>query len=77
MPRQYDVCWTKTAERDLEVIIDYIACDSAGHAQRILEKLRRASATQSATPLQGRVVPELLLEGTGYAIPEFQLAWSS
>jgi plasmid stabilization system protein ParE len=63
MPRRYDVRWTKTAEQDLEAIIDYIARDSNNAALRILTRLRDATETLSSTPHRGRVVPELSAHG--------------
>lgn len=63
MPRRYSVRWARTAEQDLEAIVDYIARDSIDTALRILAKLRDSAATLSSTPHRGRVVPELLAHG--------------
>jgi len=63
MPRSYRVCWTMTAERDLEAIIEYIARESKDTARRILKKLRDAAGTLSSRPHRGRVVPELSEQG--------------
>lgn len=79
MPRRYDVRWARTAEQDLEAIVDYIARDSASAALLILGKLRDAAATLSSTPHRGRVVPELQAQGiTAYhelIVPPWRLIY--
>jgi toxin ParE1/3/4 len=63
MPRKFAVSWTKTAERDFEAIIDYIALDSIDEALKILGKLRDGAATLASMPERGRLVPELHAQG--------------
>lgn len=57
--RQYEVGWSRSAETDLEVIVDYVAADNPGAARRILREIDRKAATLAALPERGRVVPEL------------------
>lgn len=40
MTKQYKVIWPRTAERDLESILDYIAKDSPINAKKVFIKLR-------------------------------------
>mgnify|MGYP001550016623 CR=1 FL=1 len=59
MTKQYKVIWSRTAERDLESIIDYIAEDSPLNAKRILTKIKKRSSVLYSYPARGRIVPEL------------------
>lgn len=63
MPHKFAVRWAKTAEQDLESIVDYIALDSIDEALRILAKLRAEAAALVSMPRRGRVVPELQAQG--------------
>lgn len=57
------VRWTDTAEKDLEVILDFIAEDSIDEALNILEKLRERASSLYSMPERGRIVPELKEQG--------------
>ena len=59
MKKQYKVVWSRTAERDLESIIDYIAKDSPLNAKRVLTKIKKKSSILNSYPVRGRIVPEL------------------
>jgi toxin ParE1/3/4 len=60
---KFHVFWTKTAERDLEQIIDYIARDSEGKALDILHAIRSKASNLKTMPERGRIVPELKAHG--------------
>lgn len=51
--------WTDRARRDLLAIGRYIAQDNPSTARRWVERLRERARQAAATPLAGRVVPEL------------------
>ena len=55
----YTVIWSKTAERDLERIIEFIAIDSPANALKILTKIKKKSASLFSFPERGRIVLEL------------------
>jgi toxin ParE1/3/4 len=57
------VVWTKTAEADLECIVDFIADDSIDAALAVFARIRERAATLNNFPDKGRVVPELHLHG--------------
>lgn len=60
MTNKYKVIWSKTAEKDLERIIEYyIAMDSVSNAKKILSKLKQQSSQLTAYPERGRIIPEL------------------
>jgi toxin ParE1/3/4 len=63
MPRKHEVRWAKTAEQDLEAIVNYIARDSIEGALKILTKLRDGAETLLSMPQKGRLVRELLAQG--------------
>jgi addiction module RelE/StbE family toxin len=60
---KFHVFWTKTAERDLEQIVDYIARDSESKALDILHALRSKASNLKTMPERGRIVPELKAHG--------------
>lgn len=57
------VAWTKTAEADLECIVDFIADDSIDAALAVFARIRERAATLNNFPNKGRVVPELHQHG--------------
>lgn len=59
MTKQFEVIWSRTAELDLESIIDYIAEDSPLTAIKILHKIKQKSDQLYSYPTRGRIVPEL------------------
>ena len=59
MIKKYKVIWSRTAEHDLESIIDYIAEDSPLNAKRVLTKIKSKSSVLYSYPARGRIVPEL------------------
>ncbi|MDO8446720.1 MAG: type II toxin-antitoxin system RelE/ParE family toxin [Deltaproteobacteria bacterium] len=63
MNRKYTVRWTDTAEKDLEVILDFIADKSIDEALNILERLRERAKNLYSMPERGRIVPELKEQG--------------
>ena len=63
MNRKYTVRLTDTAEKDLEIILDFIAEESIDEALNILEKLRERAANLYSMPERGRIVPELKEQG--------------
>ena len=63
MNRKYTVRWTDTAEKDLKIILDFIAEESIDEALNILERLRERAANLYSMPEHGRIVPELKEQG--------------
>lgn len=63
MSVNYTVRWTDTAEKDLEVILDFIAEENIDEALNILERLRDRAASLYSMPERGRIVPELKEQG--------------
>ncbi|MEI6702886.1 MAG: type II toxin-antitoxin system RelE/ParE family toxin [Deltaproteobacteria bacterium] len=57
------VAWTRTAEEDLEGIVDFIADDSVDAALAVFARIRERAATLNIFPDKGRVVPELFQHG--------------
>ena len=55
----FQVVWTRTAEADLEGIVDFIADDSVDAALAVFTRIRERAATLKNFPDKGRVVPEL------------------
>jgi toxin ParE1/3/4 len=60
---KFQVAWTKTAERDLEHIVDYIARDSEDKALDVLHAIRSKASNLKTMPERGRIVPELKAQG--------------
>lgn len=52
------VFWTDTAVQHLSAIYAYIAQNSPGYAQRLIDRLTRRSEQIAKFPLSGRTVPE-------------------
>ncbi len=63
MSKLYQVLWASVAESDLAGIVLYIAEESPGAAKRVLARIKTRTAKLAKSPLQGRVVPELLGQG--------------
>ncbi|MBI4027936.1 MAG: type II toxin-antitoxin system RelE/ParE family toxin [Verrucomicrobia bacterium] len=61
--RHYEVCWSRSAETDLEAVIDYIGENNPAVAPRILQELRRKVGALCVFPERGRIVPELKAQG--------------
>jgi toxin ParE1/3/4 len=57
--RPLEIQWTDRALNDLRAIGDYIARDSPAAAERWVGTLIAAVEAAAATPLAGRIVPEL------------------
>jgi plasmid stabilization system protein ParE len=57
------IVWTKTAEADLEYIVDFIADDSIDAALAVFARICERAATLTNFPNKGRVVPELHQHG--------------
>jgi len=56
---KFNVLWTRTAEQDLESIIEYMARDSVDSALKTLQALRSKASNLATLPDRGRVVPEM------------------
>jgi plasmid stabilization system protein ParE len=54
--------WSRRATRDLIAIGDFIATDKPLAARRWVERLRARAVRATASPLGGRIVPELQRE---------------
>ncbi len=59
MTNHFKVVWSKTAEFDLECIIDYVAEDSISNALNILSRIKSKTSVLVTYPNRGRIVPEL------------------
>jgi toxin ParE1/3/4 len=57
------VLWAAVAEKDLLGMLLYIADESPRNALKIMNKIRNRTAKLKQSPMQGRVVPELLSQG--------------
>jgi toxin ParE1/3/4 len=53
------VAWTAVAEADLAAIVESVAEESPAAAMRLLTAIEERASTLRASPLRGRVVPEL------------------
>jgi addiction module RelE/StbE family toxin len=63
MSSRFEVVWAEAAARDLEELVDYIARDSEGDAEKIFNRLRARAESLSLSPSRGRFVPELRAYG--------------
>ncbi|RUM64769.1 MAG: plasmid stabilization protein [Sulfurospirillum sp.] len=57
--KKFEVIWTKKAELDLELIIEYIKVDSIGIAKNIFFEIKEQCDTLYIFPESRRIVPEL------------------
>lgn len=61
---RFEVLLTRDAERDLEELYEHIATrDSAGNAERVLDRIEKALESVSAFPERGSHPKELLALG--------------
>ncbi len=59
MANHFKVIWSKTAEIDLDCIIEFIAEDSVQNALSILSKIKTKTSVLASFPNRGRIVSEL------------------
>ena len=59
MPKEYDVLWTETAEKDLIIIIDYFYSDNPAKAIEIYLTIKKKCLSLNTFAARGRIVPEL------------------
>ena len=52
------VHWTRTAERHLDSIYEFIAHDSSRYAKIVVDRLTKRSVQIASFPFSGRTVPE-------------------
>jgi len=57
--KQFEVVWTKSAQFDLELIIEYIKTDSLIMAKKIFFEIKEECNSLYYFPQRKRVVPEL------------------
>lgn len=57
--KNYKVIWSKSAERDLEEIVLYIAEENPLNAKKVLNKIKEKASNLSSIPHKGIIVPEL------------------
>ena len=67
------IVWSRTAERNLDAIWEYIAQDNIDAADQMVERLRAASVMLAAHPRMGRSgrgqgTRELVVAGTPYIL---------
>ena len=53
------VAWSKSAERDLKQIFQYIARDSIYYARKVVKNIVEKSMSLESSPRRGRMVPEI------------------
>ena len=58
MARRYRVDITRTAERDIDSIYDFIASDDPAAAERWVEEVERQISTLSRAPARCPIIPE-------------------
>ncbi len=63
MESEFEVIWAKSAVKDLEEIIDYIAQDRPLTARKLLFQIKERVNTLASSPARGRYIPELKKEG--------------
>ena len=63
MNEAYEVVWASVAEYDLLEILVYIAEENPENALDILKRIKSRTDKLEHSPMQGRVVPELLGQG--------------
>ena len=56
--KRFKVIWTKNAELDLELIIEYIKINSISTAKKIFFEIKQESNKSHTLPERKRVVPE-------------------
>lgn len=56
---QFEVIWTKSAQFDLELIIEYIKTDSLSIAKNIFYEIKKECNNLYFFPQKKRIVPEL------------------
>jgi len=57
--KQFEVLWTKNAQFDLELIVEYIKTDSINAAKKIFLEIKKECANLYYFPQRKRIVPEL------------------
>jgi plasmid stabilization system protein ParE len=61
MPEVFEITWTRTAVRDLDEILEYIAAErGVDQALQLYEALRHSISSLTKMPRRCRQVPELL-----------------
>jgi len=61
MPEVFDITWSRTAVRDLDEILEYIAAErDVDQALQVYERLRHSIGSLSSMPRRFRQVPELV-----------------
>ena len=63
MNQIYEIVWARTAENDLNEIVDYIAIDSPANALKIFKKIKIKASRLYTMPERCRIVPELKDQG--------------
>ncbi len=63
MKKRFDVLWSRTSEKDLIDIIEYIAAGSPSTAKGILKKIKQKASSLYTYPDRGRIVLELRDQG--------------
>ncbi|UCN01516.1 type II toxin-antitoxin system RelE/ParE family toxin [Sulfurimonas sp. SWIR-19] len=57
--KKFKVIWSKNAELDLELIIEYIKIDSINIAKKIFNEIKKECNNLYTLPQRKRIVPEL------------------
>jgi len=57
--QKYSVIWTKNAQYDLKLVIEYIKSDSLENAKDIFFEIKKECDQLNFMPIRKRIVPEL------------------
>ena len=57
--KQFEVIWTKSAQFDLESIIEYIKTDNLNIAKKVFFEIKKECDSLYCSPQRNRIVPEL------------------
>ena len=63
MKKTYEVEWSKISEKDLVVIIEYIADENPSRAYEVFREVKRKASNLRSLPERGRIVPEFQDQG--------------
>lgn len=61
--KKFKVLWSEVGEKDLLIILEYMAADNPDQALKKLREIKQKAGDLYAFPERGRIVPELLAQG--------------
>jgi len=63
MKKIYKIIWAESAEKDLSVILEYVARDNPAYAVKNFHTIKRKTSNLYHAPTRGRLIPELQEQG--------------